>query len=134
VGAKITLKRLPIVGESSDPAGSIAGGGAVVTAPEYDLVGNYTTSGGGQFYGPFDLGVQPMADPLADLPVPDPSKMTVQQNHKVQYTNGTTTLFPGVYKGGISASSSANIILMPGIYYMDQGGFQFTGQGSLSGN
>lgn len=133
-GVDITVKKVPIVVDSKNAAGSIAGGGAVVTAPEYDLVGNYTTSGGGAFYGPFDLGIDPMADPLRDLPVPDPSKMTIQSNKKVQYTSGSTVLYPGVYKGGINASSTASLTLMPGIYYMDSGGFQFTGQGSLTGN
>ena len=73
-------------------------------------------------------------DPLADLPVPNPNTMTVQSRKREQFTSGTTVLYPGVYKGGISASSTANVILMPGIYYMDQGGFQFTGSGSLTGD
>jgi len=73
-------------------------------------------------------------DPLADLPVPDPSTMTKQSNKRLQLQSGTTLLNPGVYKGGISASSTANVIMNPGIYYMDAGGFQFTGQGSLTGN
>lgn len=133
-GGKITVKRVPVVVNSSSTEGSIASGGSVIDAPSYQLVGNSTTSGGGQFYGSMNTGVQPMDDPLQYLPVPDPSPMTIQSRKKVQYTSGDIVLYPGVYKGGISASSTANITLMPGVYYMDGGGFQFTGQGSLTGN
>jgi hypothetical protein len=132
-GGTVTVAKVAVVVNSTDTEGSIAGGGSTITAPKFELVGNYTTSGGGSFYGQINTGAQPMEDPLKYLPAPDPKTMTVQQNHKVQLTSGTTVLYPGVYKGGISASSTANVIMMPGIYYMDAGGFQFTGQGSLTG-
>jgi hypothetical protein len=133
-GGSVTVQNTPIIVDSTSQQGTIANGGTTVTAPEYDLVGNYTTSGGGTFNGPFNLGISNVSDPLANVPVPNTSMMTVQQHHQTQLTNGTTILYPGIYKGGISASSTANVILMPGIYYMDAGGFNFTGQGSLTGN
>jgi hypothetical protein len=133
-GGSVTVQNTPIIVDSTSQQGSIANGGTTVTAPEYDLVGNYTTSGGGTFYGPFNLGINNVSDPLASLPVPNTSMMTVQQHKQTQLTSGTTVLYPGIYKGGISASSTANVILMPGIYYMDAGGFNFTGSGSLVGN
>jgi hypothetical protein len=133
-GGSITVQNTPIIVDSLSQEGSIANGGTTVTAPSYYLAGNSTTAGGGTFYGQMNVNQTPVPDPLAYLPVPDPTKMTVQQNNKTQLTSGTTILQPGVYKGGISASSTANVIMMPGIYYMDQGGFQFTGGGSLIGN
>ena len=133
-GGTIEVKRTPIIVNSSSSEGSIANGGTKISAPSYFLAGNYTTSGGGQFLGQMNLNSRATPDPLADLPVPDKSTMPVQSNGRKQYTSGTTVLYPGVYKGGLSASSTANIVLMPGIYYMDQGGFQFTGQGSLTGD
>jgi hypothetical protein len=39
-----------------------------------------------------------------------------------------------VYTGGIQVSGQVNLILMPGLYYMDGGGFSFTGQGNLTAN
>jgi hypothetical protein len=133
-GGTVTVKDTPIIVDSTDPEATIVGGGSTITAPQYQLVGNYTTTGGGTLSGQVFTGVRPVPDPFADLPVPDPKTMTTQQNNKTQLTNGTTVIYPGVYKGGISASSTANVIMMPGIYYMDQGGFQFTGQGSLIGD
>jgi hypothetical protein len=74
-----------------------------------------------------------MADPLANLPAPDPTTMPTQSAKKVQYTQGTTNLQPGVYKGGISVSGTGSLNLAPGIYYMEGGGFSFSGQGNLVG-
>jgi putative Flp pilus-assembly TadE/G-like protein len=133
-GGTITVKDTPIIVDSASQEGSIANGGTSISAPSYYLAGNYTTAGGGAFTGTMNVNQRAAPDPLADLPVPDPSTMTVQQKKKVQLTSGTTVLYPGVYKGGISASSTANVVMMPGIYYMDSGGFQFTGQGSLTGD
>jgi hypothetical protein len=131
-GANVT--GTPIIVDSSDPEAAIAGGGGTVVAPEFDITGNYTTTGGGSFSGgPIYTGRRPTPDPLADLPVPDPSTMTLQSNNKTQYTNGTVYLQPGVYRGGISASGTASLNLAPGIYYMEGGGFGFSGQGSLTG-
>ena len=129
-----TVIGTPIIVDSSDPAAAIAGGGGTVLAPEFDITGGTSTSGGGSFSGgPINIGRAPTADPLVDLPPPDPSQMTQQSNKKTQYTAGSVSLSPGVYKGGISASGTASLTLAPGIYYMDGGGFSFSGQGSLIG-
>src|SRR5262249_32638166 len=117
----------------NDADAAIAGGGGSVSAPEFDITGGWTTTGGGSFVGPIYTGKAPTPDPLAELPIPDPNNMTVQSKKKIQYTNGTTSLQPGVYKGGISVSGTGSLNLSPGIYYMDGGGFSFSGQGSLTG-
>src|SRR5262245_58894394 len=75
-----------------------------------------------------------MEDPFKWLPAPNPDTLTLQQDKKNQLTSGTTILSPGLYRGGISASSAANVIMLPGIYYMQNGGFTFTGSGSLTAN
>lgn len=129
-----TVNGTPVVNNSDDPEGSIAGGGGSLSAQEFDLTGGYTTTGGGQFNGPIYTGRRPMADPLADLPVPDPTTMTSQSSKKFQFTQGSQTLSPGVYTGGISVSGTGSLTLLPGIYYMDGGGFSFSGQGNLLGN
>ena len=76
-------------------------------------------------------GVPPTPDPLAYLPQPDPSKMSVQSSKKMTVSGGSPTLQPGIYKGGIAVSGQGGLTMQPGIYYMDGGGFSFTGQGSL---
>jgi hypothetical protein len=114
----------------------------------------YSTSGSGEFVniatGQVDNSIiysqqQPVPDPLATLPVPTmPNTATLPNgdlaNTTVKYTgngaydsvNGILTLSPGTYNGGISASGGASIVLQPGIYYMNGGGFSFDGNGSLT--
>jgi hypothetical protein len=45
---------------------------------------------------------------------------------------GNLTLSPGTYHGGIAVSGGANLILKPGIYYMDGGGFVNTGSANVT--
>ncbi len=128
-----TVTDTPVVVDSNNSAAAVGGGGGTVTAQEFDITGNYVLTGGAQFNGPIHTGRRPMPDPLVDLPVPDKTAMAVQSNKKVQYTQGSQTLLPGVYSGGISVSGTGSLTLQPGIYYMDGGGFSFSGQGNLSG-
>ncbi len=129
-----TVSGTPVVVNSNHSEAAIGGGGGQLVAPEFDITGGYTTTGGATFVGQMNVGRRPMADPLADLPVPRMGDLANQSNHKVQYTQGSRTLQPGVYHGGISVSGTGSLALEPGIYYMDGGGFSFTGQGSLQGN
>ncbi|HEY8504561.1 MAG TPA: pilus assembly protein TadG-related protein, partial [Gemmataceae bacterium] len=132
-GGNTIVDGTPVVNNSAHPEGSIANGGGYLQALEFDLTGGYTTTGGGQFVGPIYTNRRPMEDPLLYLPEPDRNTLPVQSTKKIQYTSGETTLSPGVYKGGISVSGTGSLILEPGIYVMDGGGFSFSGQGNLRG-
>jgi Putative Flp pilus-assembly TadE/G-like len=133
-GGRIDVAGTPIIVNSNSYEAATVNGGTVVSAPEFDITGGYAEIGGSVFVGPIHTGQRPVEDPLAELPPPDPSTMLIQADKKIQYTSGVTTLSPGVYKGGISVSGTGSLILEPGIYYMDNGGFSFSGQGSLTGN
>lgn len=115
--------------DSNSPSALTTSGGGAMSAPEFDITGGYS---GGGLSGKIYTGVTPTPDPLAYLPPPDPSTMPVEHTGKLTLSNGSTTLQPGVYKGGISVSGQANLTLSPGIYYMQGGGFSFSGQGSLT--
>jgi hypothetical protein len=125
-----------IIVDSTDPAGMIANGtGANIQASEFDLSGipGWSTMGGATITGPINSGQVPTPDPLRFIPPPDPTSLPVQVSsnqgfHKVQ---GSWTLDPGVYNGGISIGGQASLTLNPGVYYMNGGGFSFTGSGSL---
>jgi len=128
-----------IIVDSNNAAAAVANGTGTLTAPEFDITGvpGTSTSGGGSFKGIINSGVPPTPDPLAYLPEPNPDTMTVQSRKSLSLagnSNKTTTLNPGVYIGGIQVTGQDNVVLNPGIYYMEGGGFSFTGQGSLTGN
>jgi hypothetical protein len=115
--------------DASDAA--ITTGGSSISATQFDITGGINGEG---FVGEVNLGAPPQPDPLRDLPEPKISDYSVQSNGPKHYSNGTKTIYPGVYQGGISITGTANITMMPGIYYMDGGGFSMTGQGNLVAN
>jgi hypothetical protein len=86
--------------------------------------------------GTVNTGVEPATpDPLAYLPAPTASSLSLQSSSALKISgSGTTTLNPGVYVGGINITGKGNVILQPGTYYMEGGGFSDSGQGSLTGS
>jgi hypothetical protein len=134
-GGSVTTNAKVIV-DSNSPSATVVTGGGVLTAPEFDITGvpGTSTSGGGTINGKILDGQVPTPDPLAYLPEPDPSTMTVQATKTVKLQNqGSLSLQPGVYQGGINVTGG-NLTLAPGIYYMDGGGFSFSGTGTLTAN
>jgi hypothetical protein len=124
----------PIHVNSSDTDAAVATGGGYVEADPINIVGGYSVSGnGGGFAGTINTGVRYTTDPLRHLPPPDPADLSIQSTTHLQLSGGTHTLSPGIYQGGISIAGQANVTLLPGIYYMDGGGFTFGGLGSLTG-
>jgi hypothetical protein len=126
-----------IVIDSNNTQAGILTGNGNVSAPNINIYGNYNTSGSGQFVGTVKTNVAPTADPLTGLPVPDPTALTLRSSSNYQINaKGTYTLQPGLYKGGISISapSPGLVTLMPGIYYMQGGGFSTSGGIDLTGS
>jgi hypothetical protein len=77
-------------------------------------------------------GAQPVSDPLAALQGPD-TTMLPSVPFK-NYLSGTTTLSPGIYRGGVRILGTATVNLQPGVYVIDGGGFSVTGSANLIGN
>jgi Flp pilus assembly protein TadG len=129
----VSVAGVPFIIDSNSPSAAVTSGGGSATAPEFDITGTPGISGSGNFNGPVYTGQPPAPDPLAYLPPPDPTTMTLQ-SHNPYHLAGTQVDFiqPGVYRGGITVSGQATLNMAPGIYYMDGGGFSFTGQGSLN--
>jgi hypothetical protein len=132
-GSNVTTNAKVIV-DSNSPSAAVVTGGGALTAPEFDITGvpGTSTSGGGTITGTVLDGQVPTPDPLAYLPAPDPSALAVQSTKTVKLQNqGSLSLQPGVYQGGIQVTGGS-LTLAPGIYYMDGGGFSFSGTGSLT--
>lgn len=117
---------------SVDPAAFAVSNSGSVSAQEFDITGNYTNSGG-SIQGPIHTGVRRTPDPFLSLT--SPNSGSVQSNAPLTITNSKkTTLQPGVYIGGINIGGSANVVLSPGIYVLQGGGIQVSGQADLTGN
>jgi hypothetical protein len=74
-------------------------------------------------------GQNAVPDPLAYLPAPNPANLAVQTTPN---TAASITLQPGVYQGGLSFSGQTSVTMQPGMYYMQGGGFSFSGSGTLN--
>ena len=125
----------PVQVNSNNSAAIVANNGSL-TAPEFDVVGvpGYSIVGSGTINGTIKSNVEPVPDPLASLPPPDPSTMTIQSTKKMTIAGGSTTnLQPGVYIGGIDITGKGNVNLAPGVYYMQGGGLSWSGQGNFTG-
>jgi Putative Flp pilus-assembly TadE/G-like len=139
-GATALVPNSGVIINSTSPTALYASGtGTTFTAEEFDITGGYAGGTvGTNFIGDMQTGVPPTADPYRFLPPPDKTTMTQQQFPQsaqvIDYGGGVRTYIcpPGVYKNGISVSGKDSLILQPGIYYMDGGGFSFSGQGSLT--
>ena len=116
---------------NSDAADAANSNGGTISAPTFDITGGSSISGSkGAFIGDMNYGTPPEPDPLRNIPQPIASG----GEPLVKFSNGTRTLSPGTYHGGISVSGKGNLNLEPGIYFMDGGGFAFSGQGNLNAN
>jgi hypothetical protein len=120
---------------NSDAPDAMNSNGGTISAPTFDVTGGSSISGTkGDFIGDINYGTPPEPDPLRNLPEPIANGQNIQSNGPLHFSNGTRMLSPGTYRGGISVSGQGTLIMEPGIYYMDGGGFVFSGQGDLNAN
>jgi hypothetical protein len=130
--SSVTVKGGAAVIVNSDASDAATSTGGTLTADNFDITGGSSVSGGkGGFMGGLNYGKEPQPDPLRNIPQPNSSDYPEQSKNKTHFSNGNRTLSPGVYRGGITASGQANVTMLPGVYYMDGGGFSFSGQGNL---
>jgi hypothetical protein len=123
-----------VVVDSSDPRAIFLTDNAVVSATEADvgLGGGAVTTG----HAALNLSEPEFnheaatPDPIA-LPLP-PEPAT--HFAAVHYSSSVLlTLSPGTYDGGITVDGNGTVALLPGLYYMNGGGFSVTSHGSVTG-
>jgi Flp pilus assembly protein TadG len=120
---------------NSDASDAATSTGGTLTADNFDITGGSSVSGGkGGFFGGLNYGREPQPDLLRNIPQPKMGDYSEQSNGPKHYSNGNRTISPGVYHGGITITGQANVTMLPGVYYMDGGGFSFGGQGNLIAN
>ena len=130
-GAGTVTGDAAVIVNSDAPDAAVTTGGSTLTADAFSIVGG--TSGGG-FVGDMNTGMQPQPDPLRNIPEPTMNDYIDQSSGPKHYSNGNRIIYPGTYHGGITITGQANVTMMPGIYYIDGGGFSFSGQGNLVAN
>jgi hypothetical protein len=132
--AAFTVINAPVIVNSSDASAFDQASFGVVAARRFDITGNYVNPGGALILGKIHTGVRPTPDPLAFLPIPDSSTATVQSATPLTVNSLIpTTLQPGVYQGGLHVTGASVVILQPGIYIMEGGGFQVDSTATVTG-
>ena len=110
---------------------------AIFVDKKASLDAGYTCSAGGfdgslsSFKPAPTTDCPPIGDPLASRPAPvfgacDHTDFSVK--------NGTFTIDPGVYCGGLLIDNKANVVMKPGIYVIKGGEFRIRNSGSLLGD
>jgi hypothetical protein len=127
----VRVQNASIIVDSNSSQAASTVGNAYVADPNKPIDITGTGPGySGTFVGTVYTAQPPVPDPLAYLPAPDPSTMPVQTAGSGQ----DVSLQPGVYQGGLHFSGQTSVTMAPGIYYMDGGTFDFSGQGNLTAN
>jgi hypothetical protein len=104
-------------------------GGSSITAGAIDVTGGTKATGGSSF-STTPIQTAPTADPLGLALPAAPAK----QFHALSFRGrAALTLSPGTYVGGINIHDNGPVTLLPGIYYMQGGGFSISGKGAVTG-
>ena len=127
----VTLNKCSLTDNSSSSSALNLNGGGALTASSVNVVGGIsgasaitTTTQGG-----VTTGAGAGADPYAGSSF---SSYSGCDKHNFS-SKKTETINPGVYCGGMSLNSGAEVTLSPGTYYLDQGSLSVNGGATLSG-
>ncbi len=128
-----------IVNNSNNSSADFINGNGTIDAAKVCGPGGYAVSGGNGSFNPTPSKCVPIPDPYANYPAPPNANAECQHGNSGlgissgTSINGTVTLSPGVYCGGITISSNANVTFSPGVYILRNGGITASGQALLAG-
>jgi hypothetical protein len=111
------------VAANSNSASAISfSGSSSLTAYSLWTVGDYNRSGSAVYNltNPAMTHAWQISDPYAGLTIP---ALSGCDHNNTSIGSGNVTLEPGIYCGGISIGSQANVTFEPGTYYLDRGDF-----------
>jgi hypothetical protein len=132
--AALQVKGGNVYVDSSASNAAILSGTTKITCNELFLVGGDSVGSSASISGTVVKGAAKMPDPLAGLPAPSPTGLTVQAKSTLVISGSQkAVLNPGIYQGAIQITNSGSATMNPGIYYL-QGGLALSGSGTLSGS
>jgi hypothetical protein len=128
----------PVVVDSSDSNAVVVSGSGTLSAPEFDITGTPGASGA-SMSGAIKGGMTPTPDPFSyyytpTFNLPNPGALPLQSGSTKRISTGSVTLSQGLYIGGIDIHGDATVTMLPGVYYMQGGGFSYTSSGNLTAN
>lgn len=131
--AVFALVGRPLVVNSSHAQAMKSTSLVMLSLNRIDVTGGVSNSALLSLSMPVRTGVRPTLDPLAFLPVPDSASATVRSATPTTINGVLAVLQPGVYKGGIRITGLSTVVMAPGVYIMEGGGFQVNGLATVTG-
>jgi hypothetical protein len=114
---------------STNPQSITAVGAALASAQGFCTTGGVV---GGEHFTPTPFeGCDPLPDPFGGRTAPSPQACTETD---LVLSNGTFSLYPGTYCGGIVLKPKAIVTFNPGVYVIKDGIFEIQGQSSATGD
>lgn len=128
--ATIDLGNCGIAANSSNSEALVVSGSAEITALFAEMVGGYKISGSAKLLvDEIITGSSAIDDPYADLDMGTPGACSATTKYQ-----GTATISPQTWCGGISFSANADVTFQPGVYYVKGGEFSVNGNATLRGS
>ena len=126
--AHLNAHDCPVQANSSSGDGMrLYGNQSSATASQFGVTGNFS----GTSWTPKPLiGTEPVSDPYASLPVPEPGTCA---DVAIKLKSTSFTLNPGTYCGGLNIGSGASVTLSPGIYIIKDGQFKVGSGATVTG-
>jgi hypothetical protein len=126
--AELNVNGCAVQANSVDGEGlKLYGNKSSASAKQFGVTGNFV----GENWSPRPItGTDPVSDPFASLPVPEPESCTDQKS-KMQSSN--FVLSPGTFCGGLNIKGGAKVVLTPGIYIMQDGQFAVNSGAEVTG-
>jgi Flp pilus assembly protein TadG len=126
------LVNKPLIVDSSDPAAFDQASFGAFVAGRVDVTGGAVNPGGAIILAQINTGVTPTIDPLAYLPIPTSS--SVQSTGRMTINSLLPVILqPGVYQGGIHVTNASIVVMEPGVYIMQGGGFVVDSLATVTG-
>jgi hypothetical protein len=126
--ATITMDSCSMASNSTNAESIVFQGNSGTVIPSVWSAGGISSNGGATFPDSTHTYAWPVVDPYAGLSDPVLPGACVVSNPNYQgdntdLKNTTTTLQPGMYCHGLTIGAKADITLMPGTYYINEGDF-----------
>lgn len=123
----------PLLVNSSSPQALKSSSLVFLSLSRIDVTGGVGNAGLLSITTRVRTGVRPTLDPLAQLPVPTTAGAPVRSSSPLTLDGLVYVLEPGVYKGGIRITGLSIVVMTPGVYIMEGGGFQVDGLATVTG-
>jgi len=133
-GPTLTMNGCGIAVNATGSQALMVDSGASLTSPSATIVGQLADpwADGRVQITNLKQNQSPVADPYSSVQIPASSGSCLTNTYS--YAATQQTLQPGRYCNGLWIQNDANVLLSPGIYYIESGQFSVAGGASISGS